>query len=57
MIIKLNKFKKLISQNTEIFFLTLLLIITIASTTFYNSKKIIVNSKTHRGDGRERFQQ
>jgi murein DD-endopeptidase MepM/ murein hydrolase activator NlpD len=43
MIIKLNKFQKLIKKNTEIFFLIILTIITIASTTFYNSKKLIIN--------------
>jgi murein DD-endopeptidase MepM/ murein hydrolase activator NlpD len=43
MIIKFNRFQKLIKKNTEIFFLILLTIITIASTTFYNSKKLVVN--------------
>jgi len=43
MIFKLNKLKNQINKNMEIFFLFLLLIITITSTTFYNSKKIVVN--------------
>ena len=43
MIFKINKLKKLLNKNTEISFLTLLIIITIASTTFYNSKKLIVS--------------
>ena len=43
MIIKLNMIQKLIKKNTEIFFLTLLIILTVASTTFYNSRKLIIN--------------
>jgi len=43
MIFKINKLKKLLNKNTEISFLALLIIITIASTTFYNSKKLIVS--------------
>jgi len=43
MIFKLNKIKNLIYRNTEITFLILLLIITITSTKFYNSRKLIVN--------------
>ena len=43
MIFKLNKLKNQINKNMEIFFLFLLIIITIISTTFYNSKKIVVN--------------
>jgi murein DD-endopeptidase MepM/ murein hydrolase activator NlpD len=41
MIFKLNKIQKLIKKNTEIFFLFLLIIITVLSTTFYNHKKLI----------------
>ena len=43
MIFKLNNLKNLIYKNIEIFFLILLLIITVSSTKFYNSKKLIVN--------------
>ena len=43
MIFKLNKIKNLIYRNTEITFLILLLIITITSTKFYNTRKLIVN--------------
>ncbi len=42
MIIKLNMFQKLIKKNIELFFLSLMIIISIASTTFYNSKKLTV---------------
>ena len=42
MIIKLNMFQKLIKKNIEIFFLSLMIIISVASTTFYNSKKLTV---------------
>jgi len=43
MIFKLNKIKNLIYRNTEFTFLILLLIITITSTKFYNTRKLIVN--------------
>ena len=43
MIINLNKIQKTIRKNTEITFLILLVILTLLSTTFYNSKKKIVN--------------
>ena len=43
MIFKLNNLKNLIYKNIEIFFLILLLIITVSSTKFYNSKKLTVN--------------
>jgi len=43
MIFSSNKIIKLIKKNIEIFFLSLLITITIASTTFYNNKKIIIN--------------
>ena len=43
MIFKLNNLKNLIYKNIEIFFLILLLIITVSSTKFYNSRKLIVN--------------
>ena len=43
MIFKLNNIKNLIFKNMEITFLILLLIITITSTKFYNSRKLIVN--------------
>ena len=43
MIFKLNKLNNLINKNMEIFFLILLIVITIISTTFYNSKKLIIN--------------
>ena len=42
MIIKLNMFQKVIKKNIEIFFLSLMIIISVASTTFYNSKKLTV---------------
>tara|TARA_B100001059_G_scaffold174399_1_gene174751 strand:- start:1512 stop:2798 length:1287 start_codon:yes stop_codon:yes gene_type:complete len=35
-------FQKLIKKNIELFFLSLMIIISIASTTFYNSKKLTV---------------
>ena len=43
MIFSLNKFIKLVKKNTEIFFLFLLLIFTIFSTTIYNNKKLETN--------------
>ena len=43
MIFKFNKIEKLIKRNTEISFLILLVFAAITSTTFYNSKKKIVN--------------
>ena len=43
MIFKFNNIEKLIKRNTEISFLILLVIATITSTTFYNSKKKVVN--------------
>jgi len=43
MIFSSNKIIKLIKKNTEITFLFLLLLITIASTSFYNNKKISIN--------------
>ena len=43
MIFTSNKIIKLIKKNTEITFLFLLLLITIASTSFYNNKKISIN--------------
>ena len=43
MIFILNNLKNLIYKNIEIFFLILLLIITVSSTKFYNSRKLIVN--------------
>ena len=43
MIFSSNKIIKLIKRNTEITFLFLLLLITIASTSFYNNKKISIN--------------
>ena len=43
MIFNLNKITKPIKKNAEIAFLFLLIIITIASTTFYNKKKLVVN--------------
>ena len=43
MIFYLNKTQKLIKKNTEIAFLTLLILITVVSTTFYNNKKMIIN--------------
>ena len=44
MIFNLNKIVKLIKINTEIKFLILLVIITVASTTLYNSNKKIINN-------------
>ena len=38
-----NKIIKLIKKNIEITLFFLLLIITIASTTIYNNKKILIN--------------
>ncbi|WP_415284839.1 M23 family metallopeptidase [Candidatus Pelagibacter sp. Uisw_130] len=43
MIFSSNKITKLIKKNIEIFLLFLLLAITIASTTFYNNKKLEIN--------------
>jgi len=43
MIFSSNKIIKSIKRNIEIVFLILLLFITIASTTFYNNNKILVN--------------
>ena len=43
MIFKLNNLKNLIYKNMEIIFLFLLIIITVSSTKFYNSRKLIVN--------------
>ena len=43
MITNLNKIQKIIKRNTEIAFLILLVVLTLLSTTFYNSKKKIVN--------------
>jgi len=43
MIFSSNKIIKLIKKNIEITFLFLLILITIASTTFYNNRKILVN--------------
>ncbi len=43
MIINLNKTQKIIKRNTEVGFLILLVMLTLLSTTFYNSKKKIVN--------------
>ena len=43
MITNLNKIQKIIRRNTEIAFLILLVVLTLLSTTFYNSKKKIVN--------------
>ena len=43
MILSSNKIIKLIKKNIEIIFLFLLVIITIASTTFYNNKKNYIN--------------
>ena len=45
MILSSNKIIKLIKKNIEIIFLFLLVIITIASTTFYNNKKNYINKK------------
>ena len=43
MIFGSKKIIKLIKQNTEIALLSLLLLVAIASTTFYNNKKILIN--------------
>ena len=43
MIFNSNKIVNLIKKNIEILFLFLLLLITIASTTFYNNKKLLFN--------------
>ena len=43
MIFNLNKLTKLVKKNTEIVFLTLLVVIAIVSTTFYNNKKNVIN--------------
>ena len=43
MIFSSNKLIKLVKKNTEIFLLTLLLIFSIFSTTFYNNKKLKTN--------------
>ena len=43
MIFSSNKIIKIIKKNIEITFLFLLLFITIASTTFYNKKKLLIN--------------
>ena len=43
MIFSSNKIIKLIKKNIEIIFLSLLLFTTIASTSFYNNKKLLIN--------------
>ena len=43
MIFDLNKITKRIKKNAEFAFVFILLTITIASTTFYNNKKILIN--------------
>ena len=43
MIFSSDKIIKLIKKNIEIIFLSLLLLVTIASTTFYNNNKILLN--------------
>ena len=43
MIFKLNGLSKFLKKNTEILFLFLLVLITIASTTFYNNKKVLID--------------
>ena len=43
MIFNLNKIQKIIKKNSEIGFLFLLIVITVASTTFYNNQKKIIN--------------
>jgi murein DD-endopeptidase MepM/ murein hydrolase activator NlpD len=45
MIFSPNKIIKLIKRNIEITFLFLLILTTIASTTFYNNKKTLINKK------------
>ena len=42
MIFNLNKYKKIVKKNSELIFLIFLILITIISTKFYNSKKIII---------------
>ena len=44
MIFSSNEIKKLIKKNTELVSIFLLLVITIASTTIYNNKKILINA-------------
>ena len=43
MIFRTNKIIRLIKKNIEIIFLFLMLFITISSTTFYNTNKILIN--------------
>ena len=43
MILSSNKIIKLIKKNIEITLLSLLLAITIATTTIYNNKKLLIN--------------
>jgi len=43
MIFNLNKILMLVKRNTEFTFLFLLILVTIASTTFYNDKKKFIN--------------
>ena len=43
MIIELNKMPKFVKKNIELVFLFLLIVITIASTTFYNNNKTIIS--------------
>jgi murein DD-endopeptidase MepM/ murein hydrolase activator NlpD len=43
MIFSSNKIIKLVKKNTEIIFLSLLILTTIISTTLYNDKKILIN--------------
>ena len=43
MIFNLNKIQKIIKKNSEIGFLFLLIVVTVASTTFYNNQKKIIN--------------
>ena len=45
MIFSSNKIIKLIKRNIEITFTFLLILTTIASTTFYNNKKTLINKK------------
>ena len=42
MIFNLNKYKKIVKKSSELIFLIFLILITIISTKFYNSKKIII---------------
>ncbi|MDA7830935.1 M23 family metallopeptidase [Candidatus Pelagibacter sp.] len=44
MIFSSKEIKKLIKKNTELISIFLLLVITIASTTIYNNKKILINA-------------